>query len=141
MCTEDKRFGFLVVAALVLSAAAFRVPAQEIETLDTWEENQALDVAMQVLEPPVWQPVFFPPRTWKGEPFNPSLYRQQPPEAQQDFRPESVPSTPAPVVTAPRPGPRQDNNPSPPSSPVNDEDAPPAIVIPPCVFVNQANLC
>ncbi len=65
--------------------------------------DERIDLAMNAIEGPVFHRTLVPYGTQEGAPLFP-IYKQQPPAAQQDFRPPPPPP-PAPVVTpAPEPG-------------------------------------
>lgn len=83
-----------------------------------------VDKALKALNPPVLQPVLYPPDEAKGAPAWP-LYKEQPPAAQQDFQP------PKPVeVSKPREEERPRSEPEPEPDP--EPPPPPPPPPPPC---------
>ena len=84
-----------------------------------------IDKELKALNPPVLQPVLYPPDDTKGAPVWP-LYKEQPPAAQQDFQPPKPAELPkARVEEQPRSEPDSDPDPQPtPSLPPQPPPAP-----------------
>lgn len=65
-------------------------------------QDESIDLAMGVLEGPVYRRILIPPGTQEGAPLFPT-YKQEPPATQEDFRP-----IPEPIVTPlPEPKPKE----------------------------------
>ncbi len=87
-----------VLAMTVITYLSFTsVPAYALS------QDEAIDLAMNAIEGPVFHRTLVPYGTQEGAPLFP-IYKQQPPAAQQDFRPPPPPPA-VPVETpAPEPG-------------------------------------
>jgi hypothetical protein len=76
--------------------------------------DERIDLAMNAIEGPVFHKTLVPYGTQEGAPLFP-IYKQQPPAAQQDFRPPPPP--PAPIVVTPAPEPEPEPEPATPVTP------------------------
>jgi hypothetical protein len=120
-------------ALLCLALGPFALPAiglgQSIQDAANVQENLAVDIGLKALRTPMLQPILYPPQ-WRMGPPDWPLYKQQPPEAQSDFRPpppvqviqpkpkpKPTPVTPAPTPTPPSPPPPQPCSPNDPNWP------------------------
>lgn len=97
------------------------VYAQQIEDPDSLQPNQAIDRYLDSLYGPIWQPVWFTPADKLGNDPAAPIYKQEPPDSQEDFRP------PPPVVVIPTPEvkPKPKPAPKPEPEPVPDPCAVP----------------
>jgi len=77
-------------------------------------QDESIDLAMGTLEGPVFHKILIPYGTQEGAPPFPP-YKQQPPAAQQDFRPK-VESLPI-ITPRPEPEPEPEPEPTPPPPP------------------------
>ncbi len=98
----------LVILLWITGLVTAPVRAQLIEETESWQDDQSVDAIMQTLVGPVWQPVWFTPRDRRGVPLISPLYKQQPPAAQQDFRPPPAPEPKPKPVPEPEPEPGPD---------------------------------
>ena len=111
MFTKHSSGKFFAVALATLGLAGWQLPAvaQLVEEPASWQEHQAIDLAMGTLTGPVWQPVWFTPQGRRPGLQSIPFYRQQPPGAQEDFRP--APEPVAVSMPSPRPTTRSDDEP------------------------------
>lgn len=97
--------------------------SQAIQDATTLPENLAVDVGLNALRTPTLQPILYPPQ-WRMGPPDWPLYKQQPPEAQSDFRP-----APPVQVIQPKPKPKPEPTPAPQPAPAPPPQQP---APPPC---------
>lgn len=110
MCTEGRGWergakpglravGFALLAALLIAALAW---AQAADAPAGRSLDEAIDLALDAIEPPVVQPLLTAsPEERRGIPAFPP-YQQEPPAAQEDFRTPT--SQPAPPKSGSSPG-------------------------------------
>ena len=93
-----------LAVALWAGLASAPLYAQQVDEPDSWQANQGIDLFMDTLHGPILQPVWFTPADDPAELFGSPIYKQQPPVAQEDFRPPPPKPTPKPE---PKPAPKQ----------------------------------
>jgi hypothetical protein len=112
----------MLLAGLVLAPGADAATNETVVTNVTASSSNSvaadvkIDKALKALNPPVLQPVLYPPDETKGAPVWP-LYKEQPPAAQQDFQPPKPVEVSKPREDEPRDEPEADPEPPPPPQP------------------------
>lgn len=90
--------------ALWAGVTAAPVYAQQINEPDTLQANRDIDLYMNRLHGPIWQPVWFLPGDAPGALPGSPIYKQEPLGSQEDFRPPPVVVVPTPVTPPPSSG-------------------------------------